>query len=245
MRARRRLDGPETRSSTATSAKLVLDHARGRARARPPPGVVHAFHVPHADRRAVRSPEPARRRPAREVARDRRGRRPGASGGGARRARRGHLACGARGGTRGVIVGASGCASSAGFVPIGPQRWCRAPRRIARTGDVEVAFWDVAGEQVHSAAAAGYYSLLAHLVEARRRRAETQAAARTRFAPDLDLQSDRASVPPTDGSPYERMRQLLPLFAALDQTAARADDRDQSLGRGRPDLAPAARCATR
>src|SRR4051812_25742649 len=36
-----------------------------------------------------------------------------------------------------------------------------ARHRIARTGDVEVAFWDVAGEQVYSAAAADYYNLLA------------------------------------------------------------------------------------
>jgi len=93
-------------------------------------------------------------------------------------------------------------------------------RRIARTGDVEVAFWDVAGEQVYSAAAADYYHLLAHLVEARRRRAEELGRAYA-FAPVL-ICNPIALGTADEGSPYERMRQLLPLFAALDRTAARA-----------------------
>jgi hypothetical protein len=93
-------------------------------------------------------------------------------------------------------------------------------RRIARTGDVEVVFWDVAGEQVYSAAAADYYHLLAHLVEARRRRAEALGRAYA-FAPIL-ICNPIALGTADEGSPYERMRQLLPLFAALDQRAARA-----------------------
>jgi hypothetical protein len=95
-----------------------------------------------------------------------------------------------------------------------------ARRRIARTADVEVAFWDVAGEQVYSAAAADYYNLLAHLVEARRRRAEAQGRAYA-FAPVL-ICNPIALGTADEGSPYERMRQLLPLFAALDPGAARA-----------------------
>jgi hypothetical protein len=113
----------------------------------------------------------------------------------------------------GVIAGASGLlvCGLAGLV---------SRRRLARTGDVEVAFWDVAGEQVYSAAAADYYHLLAHLVEARRRRAEALGRAYA-FAPVL-ICNPVALGTADEGSPYERMRQLLPLFAALDRTAARA-----------------------
>jgi hypothetical protein len=95
-----------------------------------------------------------------------------------------------------------------------------ARRRMARMADVEVAFWDVAGEQVYSAAAADYYNLLAHLVEARRRRAEAQGRAYA-FAPVL-ICNPIALGTADEGSPYERMRQLLPLFAALDPRSARA-----------------------
>jgi len=113
----------------------------------------------------------------------------------------------------GVIAGASGLlvCGLAGLV---------SRRRLARRGDVEVSFWDVAGEQVYSAAAADYYHLLAHLVEARRRRAEALGRAYA-FAPVL-ICNPVALGTTDEGSPYERMRQLLPLFAALDQTAARA-----------------------
>lgn len=113
----------------------------------------------------------------------------------------------------GVIVGASGAV-------IGAAAALLARRRVARAGDVEVAFWDVAGEQVYSAAAADYYNLLAHLVEARRQRAEAQGKAYA-FAPIL-ICNPIALGTDDEGSPYERMRQLLPLFAALDPGAARA-----------------------
>jgi hypothetical protein len=113
----------------------------------------------------------------------------------------------------GVIVAASG-AMIVGLAALVSRR------RLARTGDVEVAFWDVAGEQVYSAAAADYYNLLAHLVESRRRRAEELGRAYA-FAPVL-ICNPIALGTADEGSPYERMRQLLPLFAALDQNAARA-----------------------
>jgi hypothetical protein len=113
----------------------------------------------------------------------------------------------------GVIAGASGVLV-AGLATLVSRR------RIARKPDVEVAFWDVAGEQVYSAAAADYYHLLAQLVEARRRRAEELGHAYA-FAPIL-ICNPTALGTADEGSPYERMRQLLPLFAALDQTAARA-----------------------
>ncbi|HEU4730443.1 MAG TPA: hypothetical protein VFT22_21240, partial [Kofleriaceae bacterium] len=110
----------------------------------------------------------------------------------------------------GVIVAATG-------VVVGGVAALVARRRIARTGDVEVAFWDVAGEQVYSAAAADYYNLLAHLVAARRRRAEELGRAYA-FAPIL-ICNPIALGTADEGSPYERMRQLLPLFAALDRSS--------------------------
>jgi hypothetical protein len=113
----------------------------------------------------------------------------------------------------GVIVAASG-------VLVGGLAALVARRRIAHAGDVEVAFWDVAGEQVYSAAAADYYGLLAHLVQARRRRAEQLGRAYA-FAPIL-ICNPIALGTADEGSPYERMRQLLPLFAALDPEAAHA-----------------------
>jgi hypothetical protein len=113
----------------------------------------------------------------------------------------------------GVIVGASG-------VLVGGLAALVSRRRIAQIGDVEVAFWDVAGEQVYSAAAADYYNLLAHLVESRRRRAEELGRAYA-FAPIL-ICNPIALGTADEGSPYERMRQLLPLFAALDPSAAHA-----------------------
>ena len=113
----------------------------------------------------------------------------------------------------GVIVGAAGVLV-AGLAALVSRR------RIARAGDVEVVFWDVAGEQVYSAAAADYYHVLAHLVESRRRRAE-EAGRSYAFAPVL-ICNPIALGTADEGSPYERMRQLLPLFAALDPHAARA-----------------------
>lgn len=113
----------------------------------------------------------------------------------------------------GVILAASGAL-------IGGLAALVSRKRLSRTGDVEVAFWDVAGEQVYSSAAADYYNLLAHLVETRRRRAEELGRAYA-FAPIL-ICNPIALGTGDEGSPYERMRQLLPLFAALDQNAARA-----------------------
>ena len=93
-------------------------------------------------------------------------------------------------------------------------------RRLAQLGDVEIAFWDVAGEHVYSATAADYYTLLTCLVDARRRRAEERGRAYV-FAPVL-ICNPVALGTSDEGSPYERLRQLLPLFAALDRDGAHA-----------------------
>jgi hypothetical protein len=113
----------------------------------------------------------------------------------------------------GVVIGASGAL-------VGAITALVARRRIGELGDVEVVFWDIAGEQVYSAAAADYYTLLGRLVDARRRRAESCGRAYA-FVPVL-ICNPLALGTDDEGSPYERLRELLPLFAALDRDAARA-----------------------
>jgi hypothetical protein len=95
-----------------------------------------------------------------------------------------------------------------------------ARRRLARYGDVEIVFWDVAGEQVYSAAAADYYTVMGRLVDARRRRCDELGRAYA-FAPVL-ICNPLALGTDDEGSPYERLRELVPLFAALDRAAPRA-----------------------
>lgn len=92
--------------------------------------------------------------------------------------------------------------------------------RIARLGDIEVVFWDIAGEQVYSAAAADYYAFLVRLVDARRRRAESAGRAYA-FVPVL-ICNPLALGTGDAGSAYERLRELIPLFAAIDRDAGRA-----------------------
>ena len=95
-----------------------------------------------------------------------------------------------------------------------------ARRRLAAFGDVEIVFWDVAGEQVYSASAADYYTLLGRLVDARRRRADALGRAYA-FSPVL-ICNPLALGTDDEGSPYERLRELVPLFAALDRDTPRA-----------------------
>lgn len=113
----------------------------------------------------------------------------------------------------GVAVGASGAL-------VGAVAALVSRRRITELGDVEVVFWDIAGEQVYSAAAADYYTLLGRLVDARRRRADACGRAYA-FVPVL-ICNPLALGTDDEGSPYERLRELLPLFASLDRDAARA-----------------------
>ena len=112
----------------------------------------------------------------------------------------------------GVVVAASGAI-------VGALAALIAKRRLAHYGDVEVVFWDVAGEQVYSSAAADYHAVMARLVDARRRRAEALGRSYA-FAPVL-ICNPLALGTDDEGSPYERLRQLLPLFAALDREAGR------------------------
>lgn len=113
----------------------------------------------------------------------------------------------------GIVVGGLGAL-------IGAVTALVARRRLARFGDIEIVFWDVAGEQIYSAAAADYYTLMGHLVEARRRRADELGRAYA-FAPVL-ICNPLALGTDDEGSPYERLRELVPLFAALDRETPRA-----------------------
>jgi len=115
--------------------------------------------------------------------------------------------------TKGVAVGASGAL-------VGGIAALVARRRLARYGDIEIVFWDVAGEQVYSAGAADYYTVMSRLVDARRRRCEHLGRAYA-YAPVL-ICNPLALGTDQEGSPYERLRELVPLFAALDRDTPRA-----------------------
>ncbi len=88
----------------------------------------------------------------------------------------------------------------------------RARRQLAAGDVIEVVFWDVAGEHVYSSSAAEYHAFLDTLVRERRRRA---GARRHAFAPVLLCNPLGLGVH-REGSPYARLRQILPMFAALE-----------------------------
>jgi hypothetical protein len=131
------------------------------------------------------------------------------------------LACGA-----GALVGAG---AFVGAGPVGALAggalaaaggaigWMRSRERLARAGDVEIVLWDVAGEHVYSESAADYHAFLEALVRARRTRAEGSGRGYA-FAPIL-VCNPLALGEHVDGSPYARLRELLPLFAGLDPSA--------------------------
>jgi hypothetical protein len=95
-----------------------------------------------------------------------------------------------------------------------------ARRRIARAGDIEIAFWDVAGEHVYSESAADYHALLGALVDARRRRADAMGRVYA-FAPIL-ICNPLVLGTLDETSSYARLRAVLPLFAAIAPGEARA-----------------------
>ena len=125
----------------------------------------------------------------------------------------GFLLGGFRDPSAGVAIGAGGVLVAAAAVLV-------ARRRLARFGDIEIVFWDVAGEQVYSSAAADYYTLMGRLVDARRRRADSLGRSYA-FSPVL-ICNPLALGTDDEGSPYERLRELVPLFAALDRDTPRA-----------------------
>jgi hypothetical protein len=105
------------------------------------------------------------------------------------------------------------------FATAGASGWI-ASRKLRQAAELEVAFWDIAGEHVYSASAADYYSLLAALIEKRKQRA-AELGRTYAFAPVL-LCNPIALGTRSAGSPFERLRQLLPLFAAIDDQGGRA-----------------------
>lgn len=94
-----------------------------------------------------------------------------------------------------------------------------ARRRFVRRGDIEIVFWDVAGEHVYSGSAADYYSFLSALVRMRREHASAERS--YAFAPVL-ICNPVALGTRVEGSSYARLRQIIPLFASLNEPLARA-----------------------
>jgi hypothetical protein len=115
------------------------------------------------------------------------------------------IALGPAAGAAAAVVGAAG----------GALGWGRAARRVAALGEIEIALWDVAGEHVYSDTAADYFAFLDALVRARRRSAGARVYA---FAPVL-LCNPLGLGDHVEGSAYARLRELLPMFAALDPGA--------------------------
>ncbi len=90
-------------------------------------------------------------------------------------------------------------------------------RRLIKAGEIEVVFWDVAGEHVSKDGGA-YHSFLEAVVNRRRRIGGRGYA----FAPVLLCNPLSLGVQ-RDGSAYTKLRKLLPLFASLNRGAGRAE----------------------
>lgn len=93
-----------------------------------------------------------------------------------------------------------------------------ARRRFVRRGLIEIVFWDVAGEHVYRGSAADYYGFLGALVTRRRQRSPAGRA--YAFAPVL-LCNPTALGTRAQGSSYTRLRQILPMFASLNEALPR------------------------
>lgn len=89
-------------------------------------------------------------------------------------------------------------------------------RRLTLAGEIEIVFWDVAGEHV-SKDGGDYHSFL-DAVATRRREV---GGRRHAFAPVL-LCNPLALGVHRDGSTYTRLRKLLPLFASINRGTGRA-----------------------
>lgn len=89
-------------------------------------------------------------------------------------------------------------------------------RRLVRAGEIEVVFWDVAGEHV-SKDGGDYHSFLDEVAQRRR----AVGGRRYAFAPVLLCNPLSLGVH-RDGSTYTKLRKLLPLFASINRGAGRA-----------------------
>jgi hypothetical protein len=120
----------------------------------------------------------------------------------------------------GAMVGAGGVGALVGGAVAaagGAVGWMRSRDRLARAGEVEIVLWDVAGEHVYSETAVDYHAFLDALVRARRARAQASGRAYA-FAPIL-VCNPLGLGDHVQGSPYARLRELLPLFVSLDPAA--------------------------
>jgi hypothetical protein len=86
-----------------------------------------------------------------------------------------------------------------------------ARRPVARAEEIEVVFWDVAGEHVYSGSARDYHTFLAGLVHARRKMATPER----RYAFATVLICNPLGVGTSDDPAYVRLRKLIPMFATL------------------------------
>jgi hypothetical protein len=119
-----------------------------------------------------------------------------------------------RGGVDAVAVGGAVVALALGAAAGGLV----ARRRFVQRGVIEIVFWDVAGEHVYRGSAADYYGFLGALVTRRRERSPGGRA--YAFAPVL-LCNPTALGTRTQGSSYTRLRQILPMFASLNEALPR------------------------
>jgi len=131
----------------------------------------------------------------------------------------------ARGAVDGAAFGGGGALLAAGWA----LSWIAARRRYLGSGEIEVAFWDVSGEHVLGDSAAAYYETLDQLTRARRWRAtawQPYAFAPVLVCNPLGLAPPRPPLPGRgegereEGTRFDRLRQLLPMFARLDGRSA-------------------------
>jgi hypothetical protein len=90
-----------------------------------------------------------------------------------------------------------------------------ARRDFARAGDVEVVFWDVAGEDVYSDRGAAAYHAFVAALTARRRAARARGGPSGYALAPILICNPLAVGRHADDSPYARLRMILPSFTAL------------------------------
>lgn len=103
-----------------------------------------------------------------------------------------------------------------GLVVLGGLGLWLSRRRLIQAGEIEVVFWDVAGEHV-SKDGGDYHSFLDEVATRRR----GVGGRRYAFAPVLLCNPLSLGVH-RDGSTYTKLRKLLPLFASINRGTGRA-----------------------
>lgn len=101
------------------------------------------------------------------------------------------------------------------LVVLGLLAWSLSRRRLVKAGEIEVVFWDVAGEHVSKDGGA-YHSFLDEVAQRRR----AVGGRRYAFAPVLLCNPLSLGVH-RDGSTFTKLRKLLPLFASINRGSGR------------------------